>query len=63
LANADEAANRAFLTRINASGRVLVSSTTIDDRYLLRACIVSHRTHRDRIDETIEIVRAAAAER
>jgi len=63
LANADDEGNRAFLARINASGRVLVSSTTIDGRYLLRACIVSHRTHRDRIDETIEILRDAAAER
>jgi aromatic-L-amino-acid decarboxylase len=63
LANADDEANRAFLARINASGRVLVSSTTIGGRYLLRACIVSHRTHGDRIDEAIEIVRAAAAER
>jgi aromatic-L-amino-acid decarboxylase len=62
LANADDEANRSFLARINASGRVLVSSTTIDGRYLLRACIVSHRTHGDRIGETIEIIRAAAIE-
>ena len=55
LANADDEANRGFLARINASKRVLLSSTTIDGRYLLRACIVSHRTHRDRIDEAIEI--------
>jgi hypothetical protein len=27
---------------------------------VIRACIVSHRTHRDRIDEAIEIIRAAA---
>ena len=49
--DADDEANRGFLARINASKRVLLSSTTIDGRYLLRACIVSHRTHRDRIDE------------
>jgi aromatic-L-amino-acid decarboxylase len=61
LAGGDDDANRAFLERINASGRILVSSTTIDGRYLLRACIVSHRTHRDRIDEAIDIIRAAAA--
>jgi hypothetical protein len=29
---------------------------------VLRVCIVSHRTHRDRIDECIEIVAKAAAE-
>jgi aromatic-L-amino-acid/L-tryptophan decarboxylase len=63
LANGDEVANRAFLARINASGRILVSSTTVDGQYFLRACIVSHRTHRNRIDEAIGIVRTAAAER
>jgi hypothetical protein len=29
---------------------------------VLRACIVSHRTHRDRIEECIGIVGHAAAE-
>jgi aromatic-L-amino-acid/L-tryptophan decarboxylase len=57
-----EAATRALLDRINASKRVFLSSTMIDGRMLLRACIVSHRTHRDRIDEAIGIIRTAAAE-
>jgi aromatic-L-amino-acid decarboxylase len=38
---------------------VYLSSTTIEGRHIIRACIVSHRTHRDRIDEAIEIIRAA----
>lgn len=64
LANADDDANRRFLQRIDASQRVYLSSTTIHGRHTIRACILSHRTHRDRIDECIEIVReAAAAER
>ena len=29
---------------------------------MLRVCILSHRTHKDRIDECIEIVAKAAAE-
>ena len=41
--------------------RVFLSSTSIRGRYMIRACIVSHRTHRDRIDECIDIVRTAAA--
>jgi aromatic-L-amino-acid decarboxylase len=61
LAGGDDDANRRFLTRINASPRVYLSSTTIRERYTLRACILSHRTHRDRIDECIGIVREAAA--
>jgi aromatic-L-amino-acid decarboxylase len=57
----DEATRR-LLARINASGRVFLSSTLLGGRMFLRACVVSHRTHRDRIDEAVEIIRRAAAE-
>ncbi len=62
LAGADDDAQRRFLERINASKRVFLSSTMIGGRYVLRACILSHRTHKDRIDECVDIVRAAADE-
>jgi aromatic-L-amino-acid decarboxylase len=58
----DAERQKAFLDRINASKRVFLSSTMIDGEYVLRACILSHRTHKDRIDECIEIVAKAAAE-
>ena len=58
----DDERQKAFLDRINASKRVFLSSTTIDGRYLVRACIVSHRTHADRIEECIDIVQRAAAD-
>ena len=61
LAAGDDDANRAFLERINATKRVYLSSTSIHGRYIIRACILSHRTHRDRIDEAIDIIRSAAA--
>jgi aromatic-L-amino-acid decarboxylase len=54
-------ANKKLLETINASQRVFLSSTIVRDRFTLRACILSHRTHRDRIDECIEIVRSAVA--
>lgn len=58
----DDERQQAFLERINASQRVFLSSTRVHGRYVLRACILSHRTHRDRVDECIEIVSKAAAE-
>jgi aromatic-L-amino-acid decarboxylase len=58
---ADEAATRELLARINASKRVFLSSTLIRGAYWLRVCIVSHRTHADRIDECAAIIRDAAA--
>jgi aromatic-L-amino-acid decarboxylase len=57
-----EAFNRRLLERINASRRVFLSSTEIGGRFVIRACIVSHRTHRDRIEEAAEIIRSAALE-
>jgi aromatic-L-amino-acid decarboxylase len=63
LRDGDDAANEEFLRRINASKRVFLSSTRVHGRFTLRVCIVSHRTHRDRILECIEIVRGAAAAR
>ena len=62
LAGADDETQKAFLKRINASKRVFLSSTMIHGRYVLRVCIVSHRTHKDRIDECIEIVGRVADE-
>jgi aromatic-L-amino-acid/L-tryptophan decarboxylase len=61
LRDADPDAQRDFLARINASKRVFLSSTMLRGEYWIRACIVSHRTHRDRVDECADIVRAAAA--
>jgi len=52
--------NARLLDRINASKRVFLSSTRLDGAFWIRACIVSHRTHRDRIEEAIEIIRNAA---
>jgi aromatic-L-amino-acid decarboxylase len=54
--------NRRLLRRINDSRRVFLSSTLIDGRFVIRACIVSHRTHRDRIEEAAEIIVQAARE-
>ncbi len=57
----DEEATKELLARINASKRVFLSSTLIRGEYWLRVCIVSHRTHVDRIDECAAIIREAAA--
>jgi aromatic-L-amino-acid decarboxylase len=54
--------NRGLLERINASKRVFLTSTRIDGRFTLRVCILSHRSHRERVEECIEIIRRAAAE-
>ncbi len=51
-----DAASRRLLERINGHRRFVLSSTVIDGRYTLRLCVVSHRTHQDRIDEALDII-------
>lgn len=58
LRDRDEAAQRRWLERINSARRVFLSSTRIDGEYTLRLCVLSHRTHADRIHEALDIIRA-----
>lgn len=53
---------RRLLERINASRRVFLSSTLLGGQVFLRPCIVSFRTHRDRIEEAVDIIRTAVTE-
>lgn len=51
--------NQRLLERILAPNRVFLSSTRIHERFTIRLCVLAHRTHRDRIDEAIDIIRTA----
>ncbi|HVR71996.1 MAG TPA: aminotransferase class I/II-fold pyridoxal phosphate-dependent enzyme [Vicinamibacteria bacterium] len=59
---ATDALNRRFLDRINARRRVYLTGTLARGRFVLRICVLSFRTHADRMAEALEDVRAAAAE-
>jgi aromatic-L-amino-acid decarboxylase len=59
LRDGDEYDNQRWLERINASRRVHLSSTRIGGRYTLRLCVLSHRTHHDRLEEAVELIRAS----
>jgi aromatic-L-amino-acid decarboxylase len=50
--------NRDLLDRINARKRVMLTGTLLGDRFALRICIVSFRTHRDRMEECLADIRA-----
>lgn len=57
-----DAANRRLLDAINARRRVHLTGTTLRGRFALRICVLSFRTHRDRIDACLEDIRSALAE-
>jgi aromatic-L-amino-acid/L-tryptophan decarboxylase len=46
-----------WLKRINAEQRAFLSSTRVGGRYMLRLCVLCHRTHADRIRETVDVIR------
>ncbi len=54
--------NRELLERVNARQRVMITPTTIGDRYILRICVVSFRTHQERMQMAIDDIRAAVNE-
>jgi len=54
----DDAKTRALMQRVNARNRVMLTPATVGGRFVIRICIVSHRTHRDRIDMALEDIRA-----
>lgn len=58
-AMADEV-NEELMRRVNARGRVFLSSTKLDGRYVIRLCVLSFRTHLDRVKDAVEAIRGEA---
>jgi aromatic-L-amino-acid decarboxylase len=54
--------NRELLERINARKRVYLSGTTLDGCFTLRICVLSFRTHLDRMQAGLEDIRTAVEE-
>jgi aromatic-L-amino-acid decarboxylase len=54
--------NRGLLDRVNARKRVYLTGTLLRGRFAIRICVLSFRTHRDRMEEGMEDIRAAVAE-
>jgi aromatic-L-amino-acid/L-tryptophan decarboxylase len=50
------AAAAELLRRVNARRRVFLSSTRIEGRFVLRICVLSFRTHRDRLEEAVDAI-------
>jgi aromatic-L-amino-acid/L-tryptophan decarboxylase len=57
-----DALNRQWLARANARQRVYMTGTLLGGRFALRLCVLSFRTHADRVAQAIEDLRAAARE-
>ncbi|MDP9359905.1 MAG: aminotransferase class I/II-fold pyridoxal phosphate-dependent enzyme [Acidobacteriota bacterium] len=56
------ALNRDLIARINARQRVMLTGAVDGNRFVIRICVVSHRTHKGRMEMCIEDIRAAMEE-
>lgn len=54
--------NRELLARVNARRRVYLTPTLLRGRFAIRICVLSFRTHRDRMELALEDLRAAVAD-
>jgi glutamate/tyrosine decarboxylase-like PLP-dependent enzyme len=56
------ALNRALLERLQLGGEAFLTSTELQGRYVLRACIVNDRSRREDIDRMLDAVRTIGQE-
>jgi glutamate/tyrosine decarboxylase-like PLP-dependent enzyme len=56
----DDEASQRLLDRVNATERIFLSSTQIEERFYLRMNPTSHRTHADDVREALGILRSCA---
>ena len=61
-ANGLDALNQRLLDRINARKRVYLTATTLAGRFAIRICVLSFRTHKERMQAAIEDICAAVEE-
>ena len=51
--------NRDFMARVNAQKRVYLTGTMLGDRFAVRICVLSFRTHMDRMRQALQDIRYA----
>jgi aromatic-L-amino-acid decarboxylase len=54
-----DALNRDLVARINARQRVMLTGAVVNGDFVIRICVVSHRTHRERMEMCLEDIRLA----
>jgi aromatic-L-amino-acid decarboxylase len=57
-----EALNRELIARVNAKQNVYLTTTKVGERFSLRICVLSFRTHLDRMEQCLADIREAISE-
>jgi aromatic-L-amino-acid decarboxylase len=59
--DASDAENEALLERVNASGEIFMSHTSLDGRYVLRLAVGNERTREEDMRRAWDVLRREAA--
>jgi aromatic-L-amino-acid decarboxylase len=57
-----DASSRRLMAKVNEKQRVLLTGAVVQGRFVIRMCVLSFRTHKDRMEAAIEDVRQGLAE-
>ncbi|MEM7299108.1 MAG: pyridoxal-dependent decarboxylase, partial [Bacteroidota bacterium] len=57
-----DAFNRAMIPALEKDGRVFITSTTINNQFVIRACLINHRMHEGTVDYLINTLEEVATE-
>ncbi|MGH3466419.1 MAG: pyridoxal phosphate-dependent decarboxylase family protein [Thermocrispum sp.] len=55
-AGLDDVQNRRVLEAVNATGRAFLSGTVVNGRYVMRLCVLSHRSHACHVREALSVL-------
>lgn len=58
----EDVATQQLLERVNDRGKVMLSGCRVGGRKLARVCVLSFRTHQDRIDDCVQHIQEESAE-
>ena len=52
--------NRKLIPALEKDGRVFITGTTIHQKFVIRACLINHRMHKETVDYLLKIIREVA---
>lgn len=55
-ADLDDVTNRKLLAGVNETGRAFLSGTMVNGRYVLRLCVLSHRSHAAHVADALSVL-------
>ena len=55
-----DAINRKLIPALEKDGRVFITGTKLNDRFVIRACLINHRMHEGTVDHLLKVIREVA---